>query len=183
MFPGGVGEERDSFTLKLVSKSNRFNLQNNANSEEEEDEINDDSMDFNDQMPYCGMSETTAKWNPLSFAVYNGNLDLIEHIFSKTSGNAQRFLKIPGNFKTQEINRLFPFVVAVRQNNLDMFRFFWEQLNYVYCKEDTFENLFRLLAKKDKSEFVQCLVESKQTKCLFQSMSYSYRSEFIDNLL
>lgn len=34
-------------------------------------------------------------------------------------------------------------------NRMEMFKYFWDQLNYVYCTEETFESLFRLLAKRE----------------------------------
>jgi ankyrin repeat protein len=65
-------------------------------------------------------------------------------------GNTQRLLKMPSSFKSKEVNRLLPFIVAIRQNNMDMFRYFWDQLGYVYCKEDNFHSLLRILAKRDR---------------------------------
>lgn len=140
-------------------------------------------MDFNDTMQFSGLSQSTEKWNPLTFAVYNGNLDLIKFIVNKSLGNTKRLLKIPGIFKTQEISRLFPFIIALRLNKIEMFKYFWDQLAYVYCTEDTFENLFRLLAKREQTEMVSYFLKSRSTKTLFLSMSYSYRTEFIDHAL
>lgn len=79
-------------------------------------------MDFgNDSMQFNGLSQSTEKWNPLTFAIYSGNLELIKYIISKTPGNIARLLKIPGIFKTQEVSRLFPFIMAMRYNNQKMF--------------------------------------------------------------
>jgi hypothetical protein len=78
-------QDRDSFTLKLVSQNQQFQ---------------EDSMDFNDTLKFCGLSQSTEKWNPLTFAVYNGNLDLVTYILSKSHGNTKRLMKIPGIFKT-----------------------------------------------------------------------------------
>ncbi len=78
---------------------------------------------------------------------------------------------------------MFPFIIALKHNNIEMFKYFWEELAYVYCTEDTFENLFRLLAMKEKSELVSFFIKSKSSKTLFMSMSHSYRSEFIDHIL
>jgi hypothetical protein len=62
--------------------------------------IKEDSMDFNESMKF-GMSQeqSTEKWNPLLFAVYAGNLDLVQFIIKKSTGNTKRMLKIPGIFK------------------------------------------------------------------------------------
>jgi hypothetical protein len=48
-----------------------------------------------------------------------------------------------------------------------MFRYFWEELAYVYCNENTFESLFRLLAKREELEYVSVLLGSKSTMTLF----------------
>ena len=42
----------------------------------------------------------TEKWNPLTFAIYVGNLDLVKHLLAKDIGNHKRVLKLPGIFKT-----------------------------------------------------------------------------------
>lgn len=163
--------DRDSYTLKLVKKGGG-------------DGLKDDSMDFgNDSMQFSGLSQSTEKWNPLLFAVYAGNLELVKFIIQKTAGNTKRLLKIPGIFKTQEVSKLFPFIVAMRQQNQAMFQFFWEDLSYVYCNEDTFESLFRLLVKREKPELVGSLLSCKASMTLFLSMSYSYRLEFVDHIL
>jgi hypothetical protein len=56
-------------------------------------------MDFNDTMQFNGLSHTTEKWNPLIFAIYAGNLELVKFIIQKQLGNTKRLLKIPGLFK------------------------------------------------------------------------------------
>ena len=96
----------------------------------------------------------------MTYAIYVGNLDLIKYIISKCSGNTKRMVKIPGLFKSQEVSRLFPFIMAMRYSNIEMFKFFWEDLSYVYCTEDTFENLFRLLARKEKPELISYLLST-----------------------
>ena len=161
------GVDRDSYVLKLVKHG----------------QMSQDSLELNDSMQFNGLSQTTEKWNPLTFAVYSGNLELIKCIISKTQGNSKRMLKIPGIFKSQEVSRLFPFIMAIRHNNLEMFKFFWEDLSFVYSNEDTFDRLFRLLAKHEKPDLISYLLSSQPTMTLFQSMSYSYRLEFIDHVL
>ena len=126
------------------------------------------------------MSQRAEKWNPLTFAIYNGNLELVKFIIQRSGGNLQRMLKIPGLFKTQEISRLYPFIVALRSNNVEMFKFFWTKLAFVYGTEETFVSLFKLLAKREQSELINFFLGCKVTRTLFHSMSYSYRSEFID---
>lgn len=64
-----------------------------------------------------------------------------------------------------------------------MFKYFWEDLSFVYSNEETFESLFRVLAKREKPELISFLLSSQATKTLFLSMSYAYRSEFIDHVL
>lgn len=159
--------ERDSYNLKLIT-----NTQNNV------------SMDFDQSYGGMqGLSQSTEKWNPLTFAIYVGNLELIKFILSKYRGNVKKLLNLPGIFKTQEVSRLYPFVMSMRFNNNDMFKFFWEELSYVYCNEETFTRLFRLLAKRDKPELINYILSSEATQTLFLSMSYSYRLEFINDIL
>lgn len=78
---------------------------------------------------------------------------------------------------------MFPFAMAMRFNNNEMFKYFWEELSFVYCNEDTFVSLFRLLARKEKPELISYLLNSQSTITLFLSMSYSYRQEFVKEML
>ena len=64
-----------------------------------------------------------------------------------------------------------------------MFKYFWEELDYVYSNEETFESIFRLLAKAEQSELVNIFLSSKPTKTFYLSMSYAYRTEFLDHVL
>ena len=104
----------------------------------------------------------TNKWNPLTFAVFNGNLELIKHILSISMTNTKKLLKIPGMFNTQQLRWLFPFIVALQKGNQELFTYFWEDLSYLW-NEDTFDILFKLLAKKDCSDYVTFLFRSKTT--------------------
>ena len=78
--------DRDSYILKITNKQG-------GNS------ARDESIDFNDTMQFNGLSQSTEKWNPLTFAIYSGNLELVKFIVSKSLGNTKRLLKIPGLFK------------------------------------------------------------------------------------
>ena len=39
--------------------------------------------------------------------------------------NSKKIMKVPGLFSTSEVNKLFPFYVALAKNNADMFDYFW----------------------------------------------------------
>jgi len=65
--------------------------------------------------------------------------------------------------------------MAMKFNNQEMFKYFWEELSFVYCNEETFVSLFKLLARKEKPELISYLLSSQSTIALFLSMSYSYR--------
>jgi hypothetical protein len=47
-----------------------------------------------------GLTCSSFKWNPLTFAIFSGNLDLIKFIVRKSVGNIKRLLKIPGLLKS-----------------------------------------------------------------------------------
>lgn len=166
-----LGQNRDSNILKLFKGGD--------NKLEDSMEFGGSLNDFNS----AGLSSSTEKWNPLTFAIFNGNLELVRYIISKCHGNSKQLVKLPGLFKTQEISRLYPFIMALNSNNIEMFKFFWEEMAYVFCTEDTFESMFRLLARKEKPELVTYLLKSESTMTLFLSMSYSYRLEFINHIL
>jgi hypothetical protein len=55
---------------------------------------------------------------------------------------------------------MYPFIMAMRHDNTEMFKYFWEEMAYVYAQENTFESLFRLLAKKEKPDLISYLLSS-----------------------
>ncbi len=55
----------------------------------------------------------TDKWCPVTFALYNGNLEMIKYLLSLSISNTKKLLKVPGMFNTQEFSRLFAFVIAL----------------------------------------------------------------------
>lgn len=59
-----------------------------------------DSIEIGGRGNNYGLTSTTEKWNPLTYAIYTGNLDLIRFIVSKAPGNIKRLVKIPGLFKS-----------------------------------------------------------------------------------
>lgn len=63
-----------------------------------------------------------------------------------------------------------------------MFKYFWNDLNSLW-DEDTFENVLRLLVKKDYSEYITFLFDSKTLQTIFASMSYQYKFSFIQHIL
>ena len=63
-----------------------------------------------------------------------------------------------------------------------MFMFFWEELGYLW-DEDTFENIFELLAKKELIDYLPLIFRSRTLVTIFEAMSYSYRFQFIENIL
>lgn len=126
---------------------------------------------------------STEKWTPLTFAIYNANLPLIQYLMENFIGNTKKQLKIPGVFDTQDINRLFPFVVAIEKQDMPMFKYFLDDLDGSLWNEETLENLFELLAKKDQTEFLGSVFSSKTTHTIFEAMSYQYRFSFIQHLL
>ena len=73
--------------------------------------------------------------------------------------------------------------MALKHSSQKMFQFFWEELGYVYNNESTFDCLFRLLARREQSDMVSIFLSSRATKTFFLSMSYAYRTEFLENAL
>lgn len=66
---------------------------------------------------------------------------------------------------------------------MEMFYYFWSELDFIYGNEETFEILFRQLAKREQTELISFFMRSRTTKTMFLSMSYSYRIDFIDHIL
>jgi hypothetical protein len=65
------------------------------------------------------------KWNPMTHAIYNGNLEMVRYFFKNAVVNSKKIMKVPGLFSTSEVNKLFPFYVALTKNSVEMFEFFW----------------------------------------------------------
>jgi len=65
------------------------------------------------------------KWNPMTHAIFQGNLDMIKFLFDNCRVNSKKIVKVPGLYSTNEVNKLFPFHVALATGNEDMFDYFW----------------------------------------------------------
>ena len=160
---------RDSLQIKLISRGSMpYGNESGGGSEGE-------------------LCESSVKWNPLTFAIYNGNLRLVEHILNYKGskgvlGNSSKLLRLPGIMKKQEGSRLFPFIVALRLNHGAMFKFFWE-VEGSYTNEEVMEGIFRLMARREQSQWLHHLIGSKTAAAVFYAMSFSYRVEFVDHLL
>ena len=63
--------------------------------------------DFNDPV------SLTEKWNPITFALYSGNFELVKYLLKLSLSNAKKLLKVPGLYNTQEMSRLFPFAISL----------------------------------------------------------------------
>lgn len=118
----------------------------------------------------------------MTFALYNGNMELLKYLLQTSISNTKKLLKIPGLFNTQMINRIFPFAVSLQKASVDMFNFFWLDLGYLW-DEETFENLFSLIAKRDMPDYITLLFDSKTSHTIFEAMSYQYRFSFVEHLL
>jgi hypothetical protein len=123
------------------------------------------------------------KWNPITFAVNNGNLKLVKYLMEQCIGNYKKLTKIPGISNTSEVNRLYPFMISLNSNKMEMFKFFWEDLGGFLWNEDVFDTLFKLLAKKELVDYLPFLFRSSTTHTIFTAMSYQYRFSFIEHLL
>jgi len=53
-----------------------------------------------------------------------------------------------------------------------MFKYFWEDIGGTVWNEDTFDMLFKLLAKKEASDLLSFFFNSRTTKIIFLAMSY-----------
>lgn len=69
---------------------------------------------------------------------------------------------------------LFPFLIALQKGESQMFKYFWEEHAYLW-NEDTFEKLFKIIAKRELEEYIHFLFKSRTLNSLFEAMSYSYR--------
>jgi hypothetical protein len=78
------------------------------------------------KMPFeCVEKRIKTKWNPMTHSIYNGNLGMVQYLFANGQVNSKKIMKIPGLFSTSEVNKLFPFYVALHKDNIEMFEYFW----------------------------------------------------------
>lgn len=119
----------------------------------------------------------------MTHAIYNGNLQLIKYLFDNAKVNSKKIIKVPGLFSTNEVNKLFPFYVALSLNNEEMFIYFWSEQRKLQWNEDSFDGLFKLVAKREASQLISPLLRSRTTLSLFLAMSYSYKFIFLERIL
>ena len=53
-----------------------------------------------------------------------------------------------------------------------MFNYFWDELGGLLWNEDAFDNMFKLLAKRELTELVSMIFRSRTTTTIFEAMSY-----------
>ena len=123
------------------------------------------------------------KWNPMTHAIFNSNLELIKFLFENCDASRKKIVRVPGLYSTNEVNKLFPFYIALATGSEEIFEYFWTTQKQLKWNEDSFETLFTLLAKREASHFISILLRSATTQCLFLAMSYSYRDLFIERIL
>lgn len=61
----------------------------------------------------------------MTHAIFNGNLDMVKYLFDNCQVNRKKIIRVPGLFTTNEVNKLFPFYVALSTGNEEMFEYFW----------------------------------------------------------
>ena len=115
------------------------------------------------------------KWNPMTHAIFQGNLDIVRYLFENCRANSKKIVRVPGLYSTNEVNKLFPFYVSLATGNEDMFDYFWTQQKKLNWTEDAFETLFAMLAKREASHAIPALLRSSTTHSLFLAMTYSYK--------
>jgi hypothetical protein len=49
----------------------------------------------------------------MTHSIYNGNLQMVQYLFSAALVNSKKIMKVPGLYSTSEVNKLFPFYVAL----------------------------------------------------------------------
>ena len=119
----------------------------------------------------------------MTHAIFSGNLDMIKFLFDNCRANSKKIVRVPGLYSTNEVNKLFPFYVALSLGNEEMFSYFWTVQKKLVWTEDTFESLLIMLAKREASHYIPALLRSETAHSLFLSMSYSYRDLFIERIL
>jgi hypothetical protein len=81
------------------------------------------------------------------------------------------------------VNKLFPFYVSLTIGNNEMFEYFWTEQRQLKWNEDSFESLFRLLAKREASHLLSSFLNSRTTLAIFFGMSYAHRGKIMETLL
>jgi hypothetical protein len=128
------------------------------------------------------------KWHPVTFAILNGNTEVIKYLINTSLCNTKKLLKVPGLYDTQLLNRLFPLIISLSPTensawNQDMFGYFWDDLGGFLWNEDSFEALLKLVIKRELLDLIPILFRSRTTHSIFAAMSYHYRFSFIEHLL
>ena len=107
---------------------------------------------------------------------------MVKYLISTSICNTKKLIKIPGLFNTQIVNRIFPFIVSLSKGNQEMFVYFLEDLGFLW-DEDTFDNLFETLTKRELNEYLPLVFKSRTVQTIFYAMSYQYRFCYIEHIL
>jgi len=63
----------------------------------------------------------------MTHSVYHGNLEMVQFLFTNGLVNSKKIMKVPGLFSTSEVNKLFPFYIALSKHSVEIFDFFWNK--------------------------------------------------------
>ena len=82
---------------------------------------------------------------------------------------------------------LFPLAIAFDRDDQPLFRYFFEEMSFLWG-EGAIENLLKLffapgVPRAKRELYVRAVIRSRTTQTLFYSMSFQYRSNFMETLL
>ena len=129
----------------------------------------------------------TEEWNPLTFAVFHGHLDCVKTLVECELFSMKSCVKLSHPSLSSKNSLLFPLAIAFDREDEALFRYFFEEMSFLWG-EGAIENLLKLffapgVPPKKRERYVRAVVHSPTTHALFCSMSFQYRSNFMETLL
>lgn len=114
----------------------------------------------------------TKHWNPVHFAIYKKNLDLVKQILSQPHENIRLATKLDSDGQIDPIEaEAFPLILACSNEDLNMFKYFWEQ-HFLWNMLHLNVVLEVIFIKTSWKDVLNYLFDTKVTTDIFFSMNF-----------
>lgn len=127
-------------------------------------------------------THSTKFWNPVHFAIYKKNLDLVKQILSQPHENPRLATKLDSEGLIDPIEaEAFPLILACSNEDLSMFKYFWE-MHYLWNMLHLNVVLEVIFIKTSWKDVLNYLFDTKVTTDIFFSMNFKSWEMFVQEL-
>ena len=126
------------------------------------------------------------RFSPLHFAIYYGDIPIIDYFLSELKVNFSYGCIKPGTGQLSDtrhvMDEIFPLIIALNRGELPLFQYFYETQNYAWNVQHL-RFIMEETVYSGNIQILSYLIEHDLTKNLFKAMAYPDRISIISSLL